>query len=359
MDQPNFNEIVHADRGKLLARLPSGARTICSAGCAGAWYFDWVEECYGPVNLHIGVELYSPRPESLPANARWIQNSVSEMRDVESGSVDLLISGQNIEHLYYQDLIGFLREANRVVRDGGHICLDSPNRSVTQDSGYTQPQHVLELTVQDAVALVEAAGFDIESVEGIWDCANGLKRYPVADELCGNIDGRRRSALHNPLSSFIWWIVARKTRPVSSDLESIIERIAMRSFRSFVAARYRKVIGKVESIEGTETIVRLSAEESGYALFGPYIPLRAGNFVAEFDVCLLRNAGVLDFDVAAQGGGRVFASHRLSSAPPGWTKISLPFTLDEFTEGVETRVLSQGAEALLRFGTQIIRTDQN
>ena len=358
MIETDFNEIIHADRGKLLARLPKGAKTICSAGCAGGWYFDWVENCYGPVDLHIGVELYSPRPDRLPSNVRWIQNSVSDMRDVRSGSVDLLFSGQNIEHLFYDDLIGFLREANRVVRNGGHLCLDSPNRGITQDLGYTQPQHVLELTVQDAIELVEAAGFDIETVDGIWDCANGLKRFRSADEVVGDVEARRRTAPENPLSSFIWWIVARKARAASPDLEAVVERIVTRAFRPFVAARYRKVIGKVESIEGTETIIRVSRQESGYALFGPYVPLRAGKFTAEFDVKKLQDGGALHFDVVARGGNAILATHTFSAGKSDWTKISLPFTLTEFTEGLETRVLSQEAEALLRFGTQILRVDQ-
>jgi len=358
MVETNFNEIVHADRGKLLARMPKGAKTLCSAGCAGRWYFDWVEECYGPVDVHIGVELYSPRPDDLPANVRWIQNSVADMRDVRSGSVDLLFSGQNIEHLFYDDLVGFLREANRVVRDGGHICLDSPNRSITQELGYLQPQHVLELTVQDAIDLTEAAGFDIKSVDGIWDCAIGLKRYPVADAVTGDIEERRRTALEHPLSSFIWWIVARKARRVSPDLETVVQRIVSRSFRPFVAARFRNAVGTIESFEGTETILRLSESDFGHALFGPYIPLRAGEFVAEFDVRKLGDGGSLHFDVAARGGTQILATHTLGSGRTDWMKISLPFALAEFTEGVETRVLSQGAEALLRFGTLILRIDQ-
>ena len=109
MVETNFNEIVHADRGKLLARLPKGARTVCSAGCAGAWYFDWFEECYGPVDRHIGVSSTVLARISFPANVQWIQNSVSDMRDVRSGSIDLLFSGQNIEHLFHEDLVGFLQ----------------------------------------------------------------------------------------------------------------------------------------------------------------------------------------------------------------------------------------------------------
>ena len=106
--------------------------------------------------------------------------------------------------------------------------------------------------MQDAIDLVEAAGFDIEAVNGIWNCAIGLKRYPAADEVSGDVEARRNAALEHPLSSFIWWIVARKTRQATTDLGAIVDRVVSRTFRPFVAARYRSVIGSVHSMEGTK-----------------------------------------------------------------------------------------------------------
>ena len=355
MIEHDFNELVHAERSKLLAQLPKGARTLLSAGCAGGWYFDWVEECYGPVETHVGVELYSPRPDDLPANVQWIQNSVSNMVDVQSGSVDLLFSGQNIEHLFYNDLVGFLRESNRVVRDGGYICLDSPNRGVTQDLGYTQPQHVLELSIPDAIDLAEAAGFNVISVDGIWDCADGLRRYANADGLLGDIQKRRSEGRQKPETAFIWWIVAQKAGPAADTLEATVDRIVERSFRPFVAARFRTEIGRVHSMEGTETIIRVPQDRDGYALFGPYIPLQAGDYKADFDVKVLDGAGTMHFDISAAGGSELLAACSAEIPKGGWTKISLPFSVGAFTEGVETRVLSQSTDALVRFGTQILR----
>lgn len=356
MQIDSFNEVIHAERGKLLRRLPRGAKTICSAGCAGAWYFDWVEREYGPVDRHVGVELYSPKPHDLPANVQWIQNSVSNMVDVTSGSVDLLISGQNIEHLYYDDLGGFLSEANRIVRMGGHLCVDSPNRLISQDLGYTQPQHVLELSVPEAIDLIEAAGFSIVEVNGIWNCSNGLKRFEDATSLIGDVEARCRTAEDDPMSSFIWWIVARKTGSARTDLSEVVERIVARSFQSFAASRFRKGIGRIHSIEGTETILEVSEHEHGYVFYGPYVPLRAGRYRAEFDIKFLNGAGALDVDVVAQAGAREFAKARI--APDGskeWKKAVLDFELSDYTEGIETRVVALGSSALLRFGTQIMR----
>ena len=353
----SFNDMIHEERGKLLSELPKGARTFCSAGCAGRWYFDWVEEKYGDIPLHYGVELFSPKPEDLPANVRWIQNSVSDMFEVPDEAVDILFSGQNVEHLYLQDLESFFREANRVVRTGGHLCIDSPNRLVSQDLGYTQPQHVLELSVQDIVDLIEASGFAIESVKGIWSCANGVERFATVTDLSGDIEARRSAAEHDPQSAFIWWVVARKTGEVSSELTALVERIVTRSFPSFVASRFRKLAGAVEEMEGTDIILRLAPADAGFVFYGPYVPLRAGEYQVTFDHRFESNQGQISVDVVSAGGGNILAQAEVRPVGLGeWTQTRLTVSLPDYTEGVETRLSTSGADALVRFGTRIVRS---
>lgn len=357
MSLPTFDDLIHAERGKMLSRLPPGAKTICSAGCAGRWYFDWVEKEYGPVALHVGVELFKGPPSDLPGNVRWVQNSVSQMVDVQTGSVDLLISGQNIEHLYCEDLRGFLSESNRVVADGGYLCIDSPNRAVTQEFGYTQPQHVLELTVTDVIELVEAAGFSVVSVNGIWNCMDGQRIRANPLVVTEDAYVRCAEAEYRPESAFIWWLLATKTGPVRSDLADVIDRIVSRSFRPFAASRFRKGIGHVHSFEGTEAMIEVSPAEEGLVVYGPYVPLRAGSYRAEFDVRFLNRGGDMKFEVTAQGGRRQFTSETMSPAegPTEWLKVQLEFSIPKYTIGVETRVASRGTHALVRFGSQLMR----
>ncbi|HVF38106.1 MAG TPA: methyltransferase domain-containing protein [Sphingomicrobium sp.] len=352
-----FDMMIHAERSALLRSLPKGAQIFCSAGCSGKWYFDWIDQEYGPVKLHYGVELYSPKPEGLPPHVRWIENSVSDMPEVPTRSVDLLFSGQNIEHLYRDDLHGFLKEANRVVRNGGYICLDSPNRSISQDAGYTQPQHVLELTVAEAVTLVESAGFEIERVNGIWLCADGLRRFGDVTEMTGDVDLRRTKATDSPEASFIWWIVGRKTASPSPDLAARIDHILVRSFPPFVASRFRQAGGMLHSVEGTDAILETGSGEQGYIFYGPYIPLREGAWEASFEVKFLGPDGSLNLDVVSSGGQQTHAS---LVTQPGkkigqWQHFVLPFDLTEYTEGIETRVHAAGARAQLRFGAGLRR----
>ena len=92
----DFNIMLHDERTRCLRSLPKFSGTVLSAGCAGTWYFNWFEDCTGHSGKHIGIELYSQKPADLPANVEWTANSVGDMCDVESSSVDVVFSGQNI-----------------------------------------------------------------------------------------------------------------------------------------------------------------------------------------------------------------------------------------------------------------------
>lgn len=354
----DFNEIIHGERGKLLKSLPAGSRTFCSAGCSGTWYFEWIEDNYGPVERHYGVELYSPKPSDLPNYVTWIENSVADMHGVPSASIDMLFSGQNIEHLYRNDFEGFLREANRVVAPGGYLCVDSPNRAVTQELGYVQPQHVLELTADEARELLTAAGFTVEDTYGIWSCGSDKRRYESVTEFADEEEVAERcaAATDDPSRSFIWWIVARRTGAVRDDLTMVVERILSSAFPSFVKARFRKQIGRVKAVEGTEAIVSVQSNEHGCVFYGPYIPLSEGNYIAEFMVKFHDASGFVSVDVACAGGTNVLARLEVPANNIGaWTRIELEFSLSNYTDTIETRLLSHGANADARMGSQIVR----
>lgn len=353
----NFNEMIHAERARLLRDLPKGAKVFCSAGCSGSWYFKWIEQEYGWVDEHVGVELYSPRPDDLPANVNWIQNSVASMVDVRSESADLLFSGQNIEHLYPEDMKGFLVEAARIVKPGGVLCMDSPNRAMTQKGGYIQPEHVLELTVAEAVSLVVAAGFEIEKVDGIWLCeSKNYERLAIdATEDPVSRGERLAAAKTNPEKSFIWWIVARRKPGASGDTSRLVDSIFLKEFSGFARSRYSLGCGSLKAALGTESIVEVSRRDSGYLFYGPYVPLPPGHYCAEFRFKFLQAGGRVVLDVVSAVGGKVHAVHAIEDvSPQGWQSISLEFELAEYTTGVEARVVVDSADAFFRFGAQLL-----
>lgn len=353
----NIDDVIHEERGRLLQALPKGAKTVCSAGAAGSWYFEWFERNYGPVDLHYGVELYLEEPCQLPSNVVWVKNSVSDMRAVPTSSIDLLFSGQNIEHLFYDDLLGFLTESQRVVKPSGLLCMDSPNRLITQEIGYIQPQHVLEFTAEDGCRLLESAGFEIIATHGILSCVSNGRRYNDVTEIGADVQARRSGALRHPNDAFIWWIVARKSASdVVPDFVEQVEKVVTARFNSLVASRFKKRVGVLKEIEGTHAILEVCASDEGCIFYGPYVPLKAGRFTAHYNAKFLKPGGALTARVASEKGGNIIAERSIYADNIGkWSRIDLDFELDDYTESLETPLFTHWATALVQFGTQIIR----
>jgi SAM-dependent methyltransferase len=216
MIDTHFYRVLHELRTVELRRLPVHGGALLSAGCAGAWYFAWLDECAGPFAQHIGVELFQPEPPGLGERVTWIAESASHMPTVADASVDVVFSGQNIEHLRAGEMASFLNESYRVLRPGGVLVVDSPNRLATEGLGWVHAEHTVELSAQEATALFELAGFRVEVVRGLWNCRDhrsggwiALPDPPLAlnevlDRVAvrGNVDG-----------CFVWWIEARRLDP--------------------------------------------------------------------------------------------------------------------------------------------------
>lgn len=278
------------------------------------------------------------------------------MVDIRSSSVDLLFSGQNIEHLSPMDVGGFLAEANRVLRPGGTLCIDSPNRPVTQPGGYIQPEHVLEFTVSEAFDLTEAAWFRVEAVHGIWRCADQSLRRVAVTAIDESWERRLEEARSSPLDSFIWWIVATKIGSPSVELQREVDRIFIRHFPSFTRTRLASQTGALVDASGTEAILEVKAEESGLIFDGPYVPLVPGEYFAEFLFRPKAPHGKLVFDVVSAVGKEIHALREMTLEAGGeWTSVRLPFALSNYTTGVETRAFTERANSLVRIGAQILR----
>jgi len=161
----DFNARLHELRSRELGRLPPGAATVLHGGSAGQWYFDWFQERYTTtVTRHIGVDALSVRPELLAEEVEWLQRSLGDLSPVGGGEVDLVFAGQVIEHLWPEEVVGFLLEARRVLRRAGILVMDSPNRRVTAALGWEHPEHTVEFRPDEIIELLELAGFSEISV---------------------------------------------------------------------------------------------------------------------------------------------------------------------------------------------------
>ncbi|HLL81285.1 MAG TPA: methyltransferase domain-containing protein, partial [Longimicrobium sp.] len=283
----DFNMLLHRSRGALLRTMPPGANRLLSAGCSGGWYFDWMEQCYGRVPEHIGIEYYSLRPASLPDNVTWIANTASDMSDVASHGIDLLFSGQNIEHLWPEEVAGFLVEAARVVRQGGHLVVDSPNRDITARYKWSHPEHTIELTVAEMSELLTLAGFEVTRSAGIWLCRDPRtgRLLPLDANTPDDWSTTERlvAGYALPEHSFIWWLEARRTtqEPRREELERRLQALFATAWPERLQRLNVPAGHSPEFREGVEWI-RCAPGNEGAVLVGPGTPLRAGRYRCTF-----------------------------------------------------------------------------
>ena len=335
-----FNEYLHGARFSLLGRL-AAPTTMVSAGCNGTPYFEWVERAIGFRGRHIGVEYYCEKPNNLPANVEWISNTVGDMHEIEGDVCELLFSGQNIEHLWPEEVCGFLAEAYRILNTGGLLVLDSPNRLITADQKWTHPEHTLELTVAEAQNLLELAGFEVRRRTGLWLCRdrNGQPIPLFAEGPCSAAE-RLVAGLEEPERCFIWWIEAMKgsRRPDPLAVKHRLEQIYASAWDERISRLSHQLGSVVRQADGTD-IISSREGEVGYILYGPYLPLRAGKYSVSMDVRVSCH-GAATVDILA--GGSVLGERSLQESGP----VVFEFELKSTTFGFEYRVFCTGGGAV-------------
>ncbi len=345
----DVNVLLHEARGALLRQMPPGARRMLSAGCAGTWYFEWIERTYGRVPEHLGIEFYSPKPDDLPDNVTWIANTASDMSGVSSSSCDLVVSGQNLEHLWPEEVAGFVLEAARVLRPGGHVVVDSPNRLVTTAQNWSHPQHTIELTPEEAVRLFTLGGLDVTAVRGLWLCRDARDGAVLPfdpDRPCEgwSVTERLLCARDRPEDAFIWWIEAVRTdRPPDADA---VRTLMADLFRDHWPERVQRLVvppdRPIETTAEGDWVVSAPGQ-GGVVFYGPYMPLKRG-----------RHRVTWRFRTPGHGTGPVAICDVIGETTPGTlaavevfadrSEVSIEFDLSETTFGLQFRCISTADE---------------
>jgi hypothetical protein len=90
--------------------------------------------------------------------------SMSDLGFLESSSVDLVVSGESIEHITEDDANTVCTQVFRILKSGGHFCLDTPNSLLTRLQSPTQlihPEHKKEYAVSELRRKLTNYGFKI------------------------------------------------------------------------------------------------------------------------------------------------------------------------------------------------------
>jgi predicted SAM-dependent methyltransferase len=100
-------------------------------------------------------------------------DDMTKLKGIEDNSIDLVWSGQSIEHITKEQGKKMCEEVLRVLKKGGRFCLDTPNRLVTSlhtkdiGGGFIHPDHKIEYIPHELRRVLEKTGFEIVEEWGI------------------------------------------------------------------------------------------------------------------------------------------------------------------------------------------------
>ena len=346
---------LHNVRTKMLQNLPYKAHNILHVGSAGLWYYQWFKENYRFEAIHTGVDL-NPRPIGLPEDIRWYQKDVCYLDFAKDGEFDMVFAGQFIEHIDYEAQSRFLCEANRVLKPGGILVIDSPNALITRKFAWFQPEHVHELEYLQPYTLVKLAGFDIVSKSGIIPerLLQNIAVEGVVDGFVKTSDFNQtimdeEMAVSESLNdSFVWWFCAKKTDRLPQ-YETILELDEQYYLNKPHFIGYCSNTGDICEENRKACLL---VKEPGAALFGPYTDYPEGEYCVEF---IFKGIEKIEYNPkkticyidAVSGANCVelakseIKGQDLIWSVDGWLTQRLYFSLEK-TENLQFRVLATG-----------------
>lgn len=107
--------------------------------------------------------------ETARGPVRYAYHSMTDLSSYADESVDLVYSGQSIEHVTPEDGASVCRQVFRILQPGGWFAVDTPNARVTrlESDEFIDPDHEVEYTADELAKLLEDAGFDVVERKGL------------------------------------------------------------------------------------------------------------------------------------------------------------------------------------------------
>jgi SAM-dependent methyltransferase len=177
---------IHESRSRFVKALPRAKRIVdlggsCQASRRGAmvelgypYAFDLLtivdlpdRERHALYRSEGGQETETVRTERGPVE--YLYQSMTTLRPIADEAVDLVYSGQSIEHVTRADARIVYEEVLRVLKPGAVFALDTPNARVTrlQQDAFIDPDHRHEYTSQELAQDLRTAGFEILEAWGM------------------------------------------------------------------------------------------------------------------------------------------------------------------------------------------------
>ncbi len=115
---------------------------------------------------------------------RYRYHSMADLSAYPDNSIDLVYSGQSIEHVPLDVADTVLAEVHRVLKPGGFLGIDTPNARVTrlQQDEFIDPDHEHEYTDAELRQKLTGAGFEVVDAKGLNHAGPSLAagRFDVA-----------------------------------------------------------------------------------------------------------------------------------------------------------------------------------
>lgn len=195
---------IHNARIKLVASLlPKADRILDLGGANGSIYQMGYPHKFKKITIvDLPPEDRDAMYKNLKMKAEKTPNgvidthygSMTNLKFARDNSVDMVWSGESIEHITVSEAKTMLKEAYRVLRPGGSLCLDTPNGLVTsihvRDAGveFIHPEHKIEYTPKHLRKMLKKAGFKIIESRGVCEMKNTVMNNAIdyTDFVLGN-----------------------------------------------------------------------------------------------------------------------------------------------------------------------------
>jgi SAM-dependent methyltransferase len=116
------------------------------------------------------VERSSLNQESAPfltesgIKIKYVYGDLCNLQQFSAETFDMVWCGQSIEHIPKEKVNPLLFDLGRVLRRGGRLCLDTPNRKLTSllsPHSYIHPEHFYEYEPSELQSMIQSAGFTV------------------------------------------------------------------------------------------------------------------------------------------------------------------------------------------------------